>query len=123
MLILALFSWWYGPGWLQQVVRIQASFEAALASFSVLDLLRTLFAPFRQISAGNVRGPLEVKFRAWVDRLISRFVGAFVRIILIFVGFLYLLLLLVIGMIRLVIWPLLPVLPIVAIGLIVGGVR
>ena len=123
MLILALVSWWYGSGWLQMLVRIREHIERALDTFSLLQLLRTFFAPFRQISAGGVRGPLGVKFRAFVDRLISRFVGAFVRLIVICIGLVYLLLLGVASLLWLVVWPFIPLLPFVAFGLLVGGVR
>lgn len=87
----------------------------ALDTFSIGLLLRTLFSPFRQISAGGVRGPLGVKLRAWFDRLVSRFVGAGVRIIVIGIGVVYLLLVIIVGVVRFLAWPLIPLLPIIAV--------
>src|SRR5215213_9224564 len=103
MLFASLFSWWYGADWLRQVTLIKLQFKKALDYFSINELLLTLFAPFRQISAGDVRGPLGVKMRAWFDRLISRFVGAGVRVIIILIGCLYLLLLSILSVAWLVI--------------------
>ena len=47
--------------------------------FSIDLLVRTWFAPFRQISAGAVDGPIGVQIRAFFDRLISRTIGGIVR--------------------------------------------
>lgn len=94
-----------------QASLLQRQLLRALDSFSIGELLRTLFAPFRQISAGRVRGPLGVHLRAWADRLVSRFIGAFVRLILIFVGLAWLLVLALFGLMRLALWPVIPLLP------------
>lgn len=88
-----------------------------LDTFSIPLLLRTLFSPFRQISAGSVRGPLSVKFRAWFDKLVSRFVGAGVRIIVVAIGVVWLLLVIIVGTLRFLAWPLIPLLPVVALVL------
>lgn len=122
MLFASLFSWWYGAGWLRQVALIKLQFKKALDYFSINELLLTLFAPFRQISAGGVRGPLGVKMRAWFDRLISRFVGAGVRLIIILIGCVYLLLLGILSLAWLVIWAIIPPLPIWAVYLWLGRV-
>lgn len=105
------------------VARIKEHIGRAVDTFSLIQLLQTLFSPFRQISAGGVSGSLSVKSRAFVDRLISRFVGAMMRLIVIFIGTVYLLILMVASMIWLLCWPFLPLLPIMAIGLLAGGVR
>lgn len=123
MLIVALFSWWYGLGWLDQIQRLHGRLDRAVETFSIPQLLKTLFAPFRQISAGQVRGPIGVQLRAWADRTVSRCVGAAVRLIIIGIGLGYLALQVIAGVIWLVLWPLLPALPLVAIGLVVLGVR
>ena len=105
------------------IARIKEHVTRALDTFSLIQLLRTLFAPFRQISAGGVSGSLDVKFRAFLDRLVSRFVGAIVRLIVIGIGLGYLLLLGIASLIWLIVWPFIPVLPLIAIGLLSGGVR
>lgn len=94
---------------------------ATLDYFSIDLLLKTLFAPFRQISAGRVRGPVDVQIRAFFDQLISRLIGGFVRSILIIVGSLSLVFTAVIGGFVLVAWAFLPLLPVVGIILAMTG--
>jgi len=122
MIVVALVSWWYSAGWLRQIEEVRRQLARAVESFSIGTLLATLFSPFRQIAAGNVRGPLAVKVRAWGDRTVSRFVGFMVRSIFILIGIGYGLLLLCLGVLRLVAWPLVPVLPLIALGLLVWRV-
>ena len=83
--------------------------------FSLDLLLRTLFSPFRQISAGSVRGPIGVQLRALVDNLISRIIGGIVRTIVIVIGSVTLLLSCTLGLLRIIAWPFIPLLPIVCI--------
>jgi hypothetical protein len=114
MHLVALVSWWYGAGWVKQFLLLRSQVLRALDTFSIGLLLRTLFAPFRQISAAGVRGPLGVQLRAWFDRLVSRFVGAGVRMIVIGIGMVYLAGVFLFGLLRIVMWPLIPILPIIA---------
>ena len=82
-------------------------------------LTRTLFNPFRQISAASSHDlSLPAQLNAFFDRLFSRAVGTVVRTIMIIVGLLMLLLrfLWVGGLI--IAWLVLPILPIV--GLILN---
>lgn len=81
-------------------------------AFSIDLLLKTLFAPFRQISNTNVDGPIGVRLRAWFDKLISRMIGAVVRLLTIMAGVVVLFGALIWGLLVLVIWPLIPLLPI-----------
>lgn len=85
--------------------------------FSIGLLLKTLFSPFRQISAGKVRGSLAVQWRAFVDRLVSRCIGAIVRSILIVIGCVTIVLHIIFGCISAVIWAVVPLLPLVGIVL------
>lgn len=112
MILLALISWWYGAGWGRLVKRMVERVDNVLAFFSVGTLLKTLFAPFRQISAGHVQGPMNVQMRAFFDRLFSRFIGAFMRGLMIIVGFFSALFAGIFGLLLLLVWPLVPVLPI-----------
>lgn len=86
MAIFSIFSWWYGRGFQGQLAQIRDKFASMYDYFSIDLLLKTLFSPFRQISAGQVRGPISVQFRAFVDRLFSRIIGAVVRCIIIVIG-------------------------------------
>lgn len=121
MFIVGLFSWWYGAGWKHCALSVRHNLANLYDYFSFDLLLRTLFSPFRQISAGKVRGSLEVQFRAWLDRLISRTIGAIVRSIVIVVGSFTMVIAAVIGVVRIVTWPLIPVLPVVGIILTSTG--
>lgn len=89
--------------------------------FSVELLAKTLLAPFRQISAGGVRGSFDVQVRAFVDQLISRIIGMFVRLIIIVVGSIAVVLSAVFGIIFIIMWPLVPLLPILGVILYVIG--
>lgn len=121
MFIVGLFSWWYGTGWLQCVARVRGNLMSVYDYFSFDLLLRTLFAPFRQISAGKVRGPLGVQMRAFFDRLISRVIGGIIRTTVLIFGSITLCIAVLIGLLRLVIWPLIPALPIAFIVLAMSG--
>lgn len=114
MLIMALVSWWYTSGWAKLAKRVERRTMNTLDLFSVSLLAQTLFDPFRQIAAGRVRGPIGLQFRAWLDRLFSRAVGAVVRLLVIFVGLLTAVIIGLVGIVQLLAWPLIPVLPVIA---------
>lgn len=120
-MIWALLGWWYGAGWQLQAREVLRRFDELSDSFSIGLLFRTLFSPFRQISAGAVSGPLGVQLRAWFDRLISRFIGALIRTAVIVAGLLAMALFGLISLITLLIWPFIPLLPIIGIVLTVSG--
>ncbi len=119
-MLIGLFSWWYTTGWLTLIRKMGIRIAGVLSFFSVGELAGSLFAPFRQISAGSVQGSLNVKFHAWLDQLFSRAIGAVVRLLLIFAGLIIAMAMAVLAVIVIVIWPLLPVLPLVGFGLGVG---
>ncbi|HLZ14359.1 MAG TPA: hypothetical protein VKQ34_00010 [Candidatus Saccharimonadales bacterium] len=122
MMVIALVSWWYGAGWAGVARRIGERTEAVLEAFSVSLLLRTFFAPFRQISAGGrVGGPLSVQLQAFGDRVFSRIFGAVVRSIFICFGLIAALCVLVLSVLQLLVWPLVPMLPLAGLGLMVLG--
>lgn len=118
---MAFVRWWYGVGWTDQFDSARLYVRKINDFFSVSLLFRSLFQPFRQISAGSVRGGLDVQLRAWFDRLISRVIGAIVRLFMIFAGLGWLLIVVCWLAIWLVIWPFVPLLP--AIGMFVAGVQ
>ncbi len=122
MLLGGLLSWWYGLGWAKLMHGVLSRVHAVLGFFSVWQLLGSLFAPFRQISAGQVQGSISARFAAFGDRLLSRFVGAFVRLLLIVIGLLITLLVGLFGLILIIVWPFVPVLPLVGIYLMQRGV-
>ena len=121
MFIVGLFSWWYGAGWVRCISAVRGGLASIYDYFSLDLLLRTLFSPFRQISAGAVRGPIGVQLRALVDNLISRIIGGIVRTIVIVIGSVTLLLSCILGLVRIALWPLVPVLPVVFIMFALAG--
>ena len=122
MMIVALFSWWYGAGWARAATRVGSRMQLILETFSVALLIRTLFDPFRQISAGQVRGSFDTQLRAMGDRLFSRVFGAVVRSLFILVGLFGALFAGIIGLIEIVVWPLVPLFPVIGVVLMVMGV-
>lgn len=121
MFIVGLFSWWYGAGWVRCISVVRGGLASIYDYFSLDLLLRTLFSPFRQISAGGVRGPIGVQLRAMLDNLISRVIGAVVRTIVIIVGTITLLISCFLGLLRIVVWPLIPLLPVVFVIFAISG--
>ena len=82
MFLVGIVQWWYGEGW-RRHARLSGLGILRMADFFSIGLLaRTLFSPYRQISAGRVRGPLPVQLRAFADRLFSRVIGGVFRTIL-----------------------------------------
>lgn len=89
--------------------------------FSFSLLLKTLFQPFRQISAGSVEGALDTKLRAFADKLIARFIGAGIRLVIMCIGLITILLQGLVTMLLLVGWALVPIAPIIAVIMVVIG--
>lgn len=121
MQFLAFFRWWYGAGWLDQFELSRLRLRKIGDYFSIGLLFRTLFQPFRQISAGSVRGGLDVQVRAWLDRLISRAIGGMVRLVMIIIGSVWWCFSMMIAIVWLFVWIFVPVLPFVAFALTQGG--
>jgi hypothetical protein len=121
MFIVGLLGWWYGPGWRGYIRRVGERLAATADFFSIGLLFRTLFSPFRQISAGRVRGPLGVQMRAFFDRLTSRLIGAMVRTAMIVAGIMVLIFHSVLGGVTIVAWLLVPAIPFAGIVMASGG--
>jgi hypothetical protein len=117
MFITSFLSWWYGPGWLQVVSSLESRSGQVMDIFSVNQLFKTLFAPWRRIIS-YPGASLAEKFRAWGDNVFSRTIGFFVRLLVILAAFFSLFLVLVLSLLELVIWPLMP--PAI-IGLVIVG--
>ncbi len=92
-----------------------------METFSVSDLLRTLFAPFRQTYAGKIKGALGDQIRAFFDRLISRVIGFIVRILLLGMAAVAMLVVFIVAVVSLIIWPFIPLLPVLGIAFLTMG--
>jgi len=121
MFLVGIISWWYGRGLQGQIGRIRDRLTATAGYFSIGQLLSTLFAPFRQISAGSVNGPVGAQLRAFFDKTISRFIGAIVRSFTILAGLIVMAVQVLVEAIVLVIWVVLPLFPIAGLILFVIG--
>lgn len=115
MVIFSLFSWWYTKGWLTLVRAGGGRIKGVLNFFSVPLLAGSLFAPFRQISAGRpTGGSLSVQLQAFGDRLFSRFMGAIIRSFLIIIGIVTVAVTAAIVGVILLLWPVVPFAPVVS---------
>lgn len=113
MAFVGILLWWYTDGWQQTIRAVRARLVSLFDYFSIDILLRTLFSPFRQISAGNVEGAFEVKLRAFADQLVSRMVGGTVRFIVMIVGLVTILLSTIGGALYIILWAFMPLAPII----------
>lgn len=121
MFIVGILSWWYTAGWKQRVTALLGRLSGTADYFSIDLLAKTLFAPYRQISAGQVRGPIGVQLRAFFDQLLSRIIGAVVRSFMIVFGIVSLVFYSLAGGLLLIIWGVVPLLPLAGVMLFLSG--
>lgn len=121
MFLAGIFSWWYGSGWLGRIKALRVRLESSLDFFSIGILASTLFAPYRQISAGRVDGPVNIMVRAFLDRTVSRMIGAMIRSFMIIFGLIAISLQFIFGLLMLALWLVFPTLPVVGLILMVVG--
>lgn len=118
MFLVGIFEWWYSIG-LRNYIR--HNFLAILRTadfFSVGLLARTLFNPFRQISANShSNGSLAEQLSAFTDRLFSRMIGAVVRTFMIVIGILVIIIRTLTAGVMILLWIILPSLPIIGVVL------
>lgn len=112
----SLLRWWYVEGWLEQATKVRWAFLRVADKFSISLLIKTLFAPFRQISADEQVKGMSGLATVILDKLVSRMIGCVARLIMIIVGTVTLILLAACSLIRLALWLVLPVTP--ALGLV-----
>jgi hypothetical protein len=117
MLFIDFVRWWYGPGWVLRFRMLVSHVENWLDYFSVRILLKTLFSPWRQTITYTIRDEsIDKKFSAFLDNLISRLVGFFVRIFALIAAVVMVLVIFILNIIYVCIWPLLPLaFPIIAV--------
>ena len=119
MFVVDLVQWWYAKGWITFFGDMKSILKNTADTFSIGDLLKTLFSPYRQIDAS---GQGEGLVGSLVSKLISRLVGAIARIALIVSGSILMLVEIIVMGALMIIWPLMPLLPFVGIILAVMGV-
>lgn len=121
MVIVGVLIWWYSAGWFGCILRVRDKLMGVYDYFSIDLLIRTLFSPFRQISAGRVDGPIGAQLRAFFDRLLSRIIGACVRLMTVVIGACALVVTLVWGVVKIVAWLVVPLLPVVGLCMMLIG--
>ena len=122
MLITGLISWWYIDGYKLFASRLWTKLGDTIDLFSIGSLLKTLFAPYRQISANAGGTSIDAKLMGLIDRLVSRLVGGVARIGIVLMGIIVILVQAIGSILSLVVWPLLPLAPIAFIMLTITGV-
>ena len=109
MLLVEFFRWWYGSGWLGAWKSIGHSIKNVQMEFAIPVLIRSLFAPWKQIVSLPGRS-LDEKFRSFIDNLVSRTIGFFVRLGTLLVAGAVIALSVIAGLAITLAWPLLPLL-------------
>ena len=123
MLVISFFVWCYGRGFTNYLSGFVNNLKDLADFFSIRLLVRTFFAPFRQIGVERKANiPLNVRIHEWADLQISRLVGATVRFILLIIGTLALILRTILGLVIGILWPLMPLLIVYSVMLFVRGV-
>jgi len=108
-MIFELLSWWYGPGWVQAIKRIYKWAHDISLALSAGQLIRSLFEPWRRIVSTGGRS-LDVKIKNFLDNLVSRAVGASVRILVLITAGAAMVAAVIFGLFVAVVWPLTPLL-------------
>lgn len=114
MLISSFFSWWYGRGWKQVLQSFGPRLKSVSNNFSVDQLVRTWFEPWRRIIT-YPGASLEDKMRAWGDNLFSRIIGFTVRSLVLLGALITSVAVGALTVLEILAWPLLPVAPLILI--------
>lgn len=110
MLMVGLIKWWYTDGLSSRYKALDHWLLVTVDFFSLSLLIKTLFNPFRQISASMIpaNAPIAARFQSAGDRLFSRFFGFSIRMITLGVGSLFILLQILTSIIILIFWIMMP---------------
>ena len=123
MAIAEMFIWWYSHGWLVFISHLRLTLSNITDFFSMSSLVRTLFKPYRQISAATASSSasLDIRFHMFLDRLVSRIIGFFSRLVLLIAGTVIIIIGGIFSLLLIILWPFLPLLPIAGIILSITG--
>jgi len=118
MLARELVTWWYGRGWMGVWKYTLETTSNVSRAFSITLLMRTLFAPWRQIVT-YPGASLDAKVHATIDNTVSRLVGFAVRVIVLIAALATVGITTAVGFIAGILWPLMPL---AAVALIIKGI-
>lgn len=123
MVLLICLRWWYGAGWEWAIQRsLGQRLKWCNETFTIFGLMRTWFAPFKQIYNRAQGSSIDLKVHALIDNVVSRCVGFFARTFIILAGLLASLFVLITGVVFIALWPLAPLSLPIAIAMILFGV-
>ncbi len=117
MVVVELLQWWYTRGYRHVIRSLGARLRGISLAFSIPLLIRTLFAPWRRVITYGGHSFID-GLKAVLDNTVSRLVGFTMRFLVLLTAGLLVLLVGALGLIAIILWPLLPLL---AVGLIVRG--
>lgn len=113
-----MLGWWYSRGWLWILDLTIARLEAIGRIFAVKVLLRTWFAPWKQIQSAST---FQNFFQVAVDNTISRVIGSIVRGSILFWTLVLATAVIFFGLFSLLVWAFIPLLTIILPVLTVVG--
>lgn len=124
MLMIDFVSWWYSRGWGYFAQTLVEKLRNIADFFSFSVLIRTFFAPFHQIStvAENPYGGPMHYLSVFFDKLLSRTIGAIVRLFILIFGIIAFIFDAILSILLVVIWPILPLAPLICVVLCIAGV-
>ena len=112
MILMLCLRWWYSAGWQWAFDRaVTQRVQGSLNFFSVHDLVKTWFSPFKQTQTDGRKSSIDLKVQAVVDNFVSRIIGTIARTVLICCGLIFSVLAVISGVIFLIVWPLIPLAP------------
>lgn len=120
--MVVMLNWWFNSGLKNLIKSLKVSLYRTIDTFSLGLLFKTLFSPFRQISAGMLPpgAPIKVQISAAGDRLFSRLIGFFIRSLLIIVGSIVILFQSFAGILIILMWLVLPLFPLIGLAIFLG---
>ncbi len=124
MLMLDFVTWWYSRGWAYFARTLVDKLRNMVDFFSISLLLRTFFAPFRQISTVEEDpngGPMHY-LNVFLDKLLSRTIGAVVRLLILIFGTIVIIVEAICSLALVIVWPAFPLAPFACIALCIMGV-
>lgn len=122
MFLVGILQWWYGNGWVRHAKHSYIGVLRTADFFSIGLLLKTLFNPFKQISAHSGGNSFAEQLSAFADRLFSRCVGGVIRFFTIIIALVAIVFRTIFMILSIVLWTALPLAPLAGLVLWVSGV-
>lgn len=113
-------KWWYSGGLVKLFNFLGALLFSILNNFSIKTTVLNLFSPWKRVL--GVKRPGLDGIKDWlVDNLVSRTVGFFLRLVLLFVAFLVLSFYAVFAVLAIILWLLYPAFVLFILFMILSG--